>query len=138
MRSPSGGNLPDRRHAFAVLAIAVFLAGGCGPKGRQRGAAPAREPAVVVFSNRSMYEAALYMVPRGGTQLRIGTVQPGRTDTLTIRATSVPAGGSLTLVARLLASRRTPSTGALTLQGGDWISVTLTPDANMLNVLPVP
>ena len=127
----------------------------CGPSGRSRAVA-LEDPAET--SRRARHRArrlgggrpastqeepcstraAVYAIPRGGTQLRIGTVQPGRTDTLTVRSGSVPPGTSVTLVARLLASRQVPTSGPLTLQPGDRIGVTLPPEANILNVLPAP
>jgi hypothetical protein len=120
------------RLAVAALACA---ASACNPMSR-RGRAAADQPAVVVFENQSLYEAGVYAVPRGGTAVRIGTVPPGRTDTLTLRGASLPAGGSVALVARLLADPRTPTTGPLSIQAGEHIAVTLPSQANILTVLP--
>jgi hypothetical protein len=82
--------------------------------------------------------AAVYAASRSGAELRIGTVQPGRTDTLTVGGSVLGGSGSMTIVARPLAMSRTPSTGPLTLGRGDRIAVALPPDARILSVLPAP
>ena len=117
--------------AFASLAVA---GGGCSRAPRQ--APPPGTPAVVVFNNESSYEAAVFMVTRTGRQVRIGTVQPGRKDTLRVAGSSLPAGGGMAIVARLRAVGRVPSTGPFTLAPGDTIAVTLPLDARTLNLLP--
>ena len=121
------------RVAAAVLACA---AAACNPLNRGQRAAGSG-PATIVFQNQSLYEAAVYAIPRGGAQRRIGTVQSGRTDTLTVSGGEIVGGGSLALVARLLADPRTPSTGPISLLPGDWIQVTLPPTANTLAVVPI-
>ena len=118
------------------LAVAAALsAAACGPR---RAAGPGLEPAIIVFQNESLYEASVFVVPRGGAQLRIGTVQPGRTDTLRVRGTSLAGSGAVSIVARVLAVSRTPSTGSITLLPGDRMVVRLPPDAYSLSVLPAP
>ena len=121
---------------LAVGAVLVASAGACGPRRAGQGAAV--EPAVVVFSNESLYEAAVYVVPRGGAQIRVGTVQPGRTDTLRVRGAALAGSGAVSIVARLLAVSRTPTTGSFTLFPGDHVVVRLPPDAYSLSVLPAP
>ena len=116
--------------AVALLAVAACTS-GCG-----RRAATPEEPAMVVFSNRGLNQADVFVVPRSGAQLRIGTVQPGRTDTLRVRSSNLGALGSVSIVARVRAQSRTPSTGQLTLRPGDWVAVTLPFDASILSVLP--
>jgi hypothetical protein len=122
--------------AAAVALPALAALGGCNPLRRQ-GTAQSNAPPVVVFENQSLSEAAVYVVPRGGTQHRIGTVQAGRTDTLRVSTSALGGSGSVTIVARLLAVSRAPSTGPLTLMPGDRIAVTLPPDARLLSVLPI-
>ena len=119
---------------LSCLAAAALSVAACGP----RRAGPGVDPAVIVFQNESLYEAAVFVVPRGGAQLRIGTVQPGRTDTLRVRGASLAGSGAVSIVARVLAVSRTPSTGSITLLPGDRMVVRLPPDAYSLSVLPAP
>ena len=118
----------------AVALAAAASACACRPAPRSAEVRP-NTPAVVVFTNQSLYEAAVYAIGDGGLAVRIGTVSSGRTDTLALRS-AVSGSGSVTIVARLLARRGTPSTGALTLWPGDRIAVTLPATANILSVLP--
>ena len=122
---------------LAVVAAAALGVAACGAR-RASTSGAATEPAVVVFANESLYEAAVYIVPRGGSQQRIGTVQPGRTDTLRIRASMLAGSGTVAVVARVSGVGRTPSTGGITLLPGDRVSVRLPPDAFTLSVLPAP
>ena len=121
-----------RRPSVLLAFAAAAGAAGCGP----RRAGPAEPPAVVIFRNQSLAEAAVYAVPRGGVQSRIGTVQSGRTDTLILRGSAAGSGGAVAIVARMLASQGAPSTGPLTLLAGDTVVVTLPPDGRTLTVLP--
>ena len=70
--------------------------------------------------------------------LRVGTVQPGRTERLLLRSAALGAGGSVTIIARVSMLNRAPSTGAVTLLPGDRVDVTLTSQANMLSIVPSP
>jgi hypothetical protein len=117
------------------LALAAAAA-GCA-RGARPSAGASTDPAVVIFSNQSLQEADVYAVPRSGTRVRIGTVQAGRTDTLTVGGSAL-AGGAVTIVASLLAVGSAPRTGPVTLLPGDRIAVTLPPSMNSLSVLPAP
>ena len=128
---------PHRRLTAALLVVAVAVPAACNPLHR-RGTARSDAPPVVIFANQSMAEAAVYAVSRSGAESRIGTVQPGRTDTLTVDGAVLGGSGAVTIVARLLAMPQTPSTGPLTLARGERIAVTLPPDARILTVLPAP
>ena len=123
------------RHRPAVAALAVVLAVACG--GRRGGMAPA-ESAIVVFENQSLFEATVFATARGGVPRRVGIVAPNRTETLAIRGDVLAAGGAggLTISVRLLADRRTPTTGPLTVHPGDRFRVTLPTAANLLSVVP--
>ena len=112
---------------FAIIAA---LALACGPL--RRGDNP---QAVVIFDNQSFAQADVYAVRAGGGSFRIGTVFPGRRDTLRVPSTAL-GGGTVTIVARLLASSRVPSSGPLSLAPGDSLEITLPPDARVLTVLP--
>jgi hypothetical protein len=119
------------RRPTVILALGA-LAAGCGA----RRAGPDAAPAVVIFRNQSLAAAAVYALPRGGVQSRIGTVQPGRTDALRLRGPAAGSGGEVIIVARMLASSGAPTTGPFTLRAGDTVVVTLPPDGRMLSVLP--
>ena len=120
-------------HRFLALVLTDGVA-ACMPGARRQ--APSSGPAVIVFDNQSLYQAAVYAVPQSGAAFRIGTVPGGRTDTLTVDGAAMPAGGSVRLIADLLAISASPRTGPLTLFPGDHLDVTLPPTANILTVLP--
>ena len=124
------------RYRPAVFALAVAAA-ACGPSKKQ-GAVPEAEPVEVTFTNQSQYEAAVFAIPRGGLQMRVGTVQPGRTERLLLRNSALGAGGTVSIVARVTLLRRAPSTGAVTLQPGDRVVVTLSSQADLLSLVPAP
>ena len=124
------------RFRSAVLTLAC-VAAACGPSKKQ-GDVPEPEPAVVMFTNQSQYEAAVFVVPRGGLQVRVGTVQPGRTERLLLRSNAMGAGGTLTIVARVTALQKAPTTGAVNLQPGDRVAVTLSSQADLLSLVPAP
>jgi hypothetical protein len=134
----------DRMRHLPRLAV-VALASGAGALGAcHRGAqgagesAPASpsEPALVIFSNESSYEAALYAISSTGRQLRLGTAQPGRKDTLRVSGGGLLLTGSVTFVARLRTINRSLSSGSFTLSPGQHIAVTIPIDARTLTLLP--
>jgi hypothetical protein len=119
--------------ALAALAVATACAHGRQPDDEL----PAG-PTTIIFTNQSQDQADVFAVPSGGGTMRIGTVFPGRTDTLTLPRGSVSAGTRVNFVARLLARSMAPSSGLVSIQPGDWLSITLPPSANVLSVLPAP
>jgi hypothetical protein len=94
--------------------------------------------AQVIFANESLDQADVYAVLNGGQSQRIGTVFAGRTETLDIPTNIISAGGTVSIVARLLAHTYAPSTGPLTINAGDRIRVTLPSTGRSLSVLPAP
>lgn len=125
---------PRRRRAALVLVPAALLA-ACGPMRRGGRNEPA---ATIVFSNQSLTQAAVYAAPRGGMQVRIGTVPPGRTESLRLYEGSLGGAGAVAIVVRLLGVDLPVSTGALNINRGDRLAVTLTSDGRQLMVLPAP
>jgi hypothetical protein len=117
------------RLAPALLIAAVAT---CGPF--RRGAGP--EPALLVFSNESLAQADVYLVPQGLNARRIGTVMSGRTDTLVVPADLAARGGTMNVVARLLAHSEVPQTGPVTILPGDRYEVRLPSDARLLSIVP--
>jgi len=116
-----------RRSAFVLMAVT----GACGPF--YRGGPP---DAVVLFNNQSLNQADVYAVRSGGPEIRIGTVIPNRREALRVPSSLTAAGADLSIVARMIASRRTPRSGPIPLAPGDTIEVTLAIDERMLTVLP--
>ena len=114
-----------------VPVLALCVAGACGPLHRG-----GPEPAYVIFTNQSLDQADVYAVSSSGAQTRIGTVMPGRTDTLRVRQGAVGGDNQANIVARILARSRTPSSGLVTLSPGDRVQVTLSSDERILSVLP--
>ena len=114
-----------------VSALALCVVGACGPLRR------GPEAALVIFTNQSLDQADVYAVSSSGAQTRIGTVMPGRTDTLRVRQGAVGGDNQANLVARILARSRAPNSGLVTLAPGDRVQVTLSSDERILSVLPV-
>jgi hypothetical protein len=118
-----------------LLALALLLVGSAPACGKFRRGVNAA-PAVLVFSNESLDQAAVFVVVPGLQAARIGTVMAGRTERLTVPPDLVARGGSLNIVARLLARSARPSTGPVSLYPGEEYQVTLPPDARVLVFLP--
>ena len=127
------------RLAVVALAGAAGALGAChrGSPGEGTTAAPG-EPAIVVFTNESSYEAAVYAVSSTGRQLRLGTVQPGRKDTLRLSGGGLLLTGSVTFVARLRTVNRSLTSGSFTLAPGQRVALTVPVDAQTLTLLPLP
>jgi hypothetical protein len=97
---------------------------------------PAAADALIAFHNESLDQADVYAVAPGSEFQRIGTVFPGRVDTLRVRSSMLATGSGVNIVARLLARSNTPSSGNIPLHSGDMYDVTLTTDGRTLNALP--
>ena len=120
------------------LALALALAGSSTTASCGRFIHTGQPVAQVIFANESLDQADVYAVLNGGQSQRIGTVFAGRTETLDIPTNITSAGGTVSIVARLLAHTYAPSTGPLTLNPGDRIRVTLPSTGRSLSVLPAP
>ena len=120
--------LRDWRRSAFVLAAATTA---CGPF--YRGGAP---DAIVLFNNQSLNQADVYAVRTGGPEIRIGSVIPNRREALRVPSSLTAAGSDVTIVARTVASNRTPRSGPISLAPGDTIEVTLAIDERTLSVLP--
>lgn len=128
---------PRRLVSFASASLLALsaLSAACG--GARRAPAPAGTPAEVVFTNNSLNQAEVFAVTRSGARARIGTVFAGRTETLRIPAGSLGADHTASIVARIRATGRAPSTGLITVAPGERVQVTLPNDERMLVTLPM-
>jgi hypothetical protein len=123
------------RHAGSTLRgfllMLVVAISACGPLRRGSG-----EPALLVFENGSLEQATVYIAVPGVELRRVGTVMAGRTDTLEVPADLATRGGSLNIVARLLARSEVPQTGPVSLSPGEHYRLRLTHDARIISFLP--
>lgn len=119
--------------ASAMIVLGA-VAAACGHFGM---GGPGDQDALIIFHNESIDQADVYAVAPGADFERIGTVFPGRTDTLRVRASLVEQGSGVNIVARLLARSNTPSTGNISLHPGDLMDVRLPADGRTLVALPV-
>src|SRR5205807_2221820 len=116
------------------LSLAALLgATACGPF--HRGATPS---AYIRFVNDAIDQVDVYAVPMAGDQIRIGTVDGGRTVRLRLPDIAIGADGTVNIIARVFAGNRAPRTGRIPISPGDELQVTLPPEENMLTVLPAP
>ena len=122
------------RLAFALVSASVVNTAACAHMHPSEDQPTAR----LIFVNQSLDQASVFAVLGEGQSQRIGTVFAGRTDTLNIPVNIISNGGTVTIVARLLARSVAPRTGPLTILAGDQFRVTLPSNAQMLSVLPAP
>jgi hypothetical protein len=116
-----------------IAAACVVGAAACGHLGMGGSSA---SDALLVFRNESLDQADVFAVAPGSNFERIGTVFPGRTDTLRVRSSIIANGSGVNIMARLLARSNTPSTGTIPLHAGDIFEVSLTSDGRTLTALP--
>jgi hypothetical protein len=116
-----------RRLAPALLIVAA----ACGPF--RRGSDP---PALLYFTNESLYQADVFITAAGLGARRIGTVMAGRTDTLVVPTDLATRGGTLNVVARLFSRSDVPRTGPVSIVPGERYEVKLSSDARLISFLP--
>ena len=121
-------------HGLRAIVVGIALAGttACA----HRGGSSARPPAYVYFTNDSQDQADVYAVVSGRQPVRLGTVFSNRTETLVVPGDVAARGTDVSVIARLLARKITPSSGPLTIQPGDKLSIRLPADLRQLVVLP--
>jgi hypothetical protein len=123
---------PARRHRGLVFTALVF-ASGCAAF---RGHGAATKPAVLVFTNETIDQAAVFCTITGGGAVRIGTVIPGHTDTLYLPPAMTGAGGAINITARLLGRTSVAQTGQFSIAPGELLLVRLPADGKALFVTP--
>lgn len=114
-----------------VPALLLAIASACTPL--KKGTAP--EPALIVFHNDGIDQAAVYIAVSGVEFRRIGTVMPGRVDTLTVPR-DLTNRGNVNIVARILARASAPQTGPVSIMAGEVYEVRLPSDQKFLSFLP--
>lgn len=124
-----------RTLAFSALFSAASLGAATSCGRFHHGDAPER--AALVFINESLGQADVFIVVPGTESRRIGTVFPGRTDTLMVPTDITSRASSLQIVARVLAHSTSPSSGPISISPGEYLQVTLPSDLKSLIVLPV-
>ena len=112
--------------------ILLTAAAACGPF--RRGAGPPQ--AAIVFTNESLAQADVFIVMQGLGRRRIGTVMAGQTENLTVPADLTTRGGTMNVVARLLAHPRVAQTGPVSILAGERYEVRLTSSGGILSFLP--
>lgn len=121
------------RRRRLTLSILLGLAIACGRFSSDVGA---DSRPLIFFTNESLDQADVYAVVPGTQALRIGTVMPGRTDTLSVPATIMAGAGNVEIVARILARNYVPRTGPISINPGDRLVVRLPSNQRSLIVLP--
>ena len=121
------------RAARAGALALVFASAACSSQSRVHGPRP-DQTALIVFSNESTEQAAVYAVA-GSQQQRIGTVFSLQRMTLKVPSTML-ATGTVTIVARLLARNEMPASGSFAVRPGSRWEVRLSPDRRTMSVLP--
>lgn len=118
------------------MLVALLAASACH---RNRSAseieAESNEPTTIEFKNESLAQADVFVTASSTGPRRIGTVFAGRTETLTVPR-EIATRGTVTVVARLLARSRAPTTGSIAIGPGTHLSVRLPLDERALYVLP--
>jgi hypothetical protein len=122
------------RHLFRIVSAMVIAAVAACSSARRGG--PAQEPAYLVFSNNSLTQADVFIVSPGFGSRRVGTVMSGQTDTLRVPADIATRGGTVNIVARLLARNQVPQTGPVSIFPGEMYDVRLPTDGRLLSFLP--
>lgn len=118
-----------RHLAPVAFVLASLTACTSAPRG------PGEPPAALIFTNESLDQATVYIVAPGLDFRRVGTVIPGRTDTLEVPP-EFARRGSVNIVARLLARSEVPQTGPVALRPGERYQVRLQVDGRVLSFLP--
>jgi hypothetical protein len=121
------------RHLMRRLAPALLLATAsvCGPLRRNAGPPPTQ----LVFTNDALTQADVFIIAQGVGSRRIGTVFPGQTDTLVVPLDIATRGGTVNVVARLLAGSSV-SSGPVSILPGERYEVGLSNNSRLLSFLP--
>lgn len=121
------------RHLLRLLSfLLIVVVAACSSVRR----GPGQDPAYLVFSNNSLTQADVFIVSPGFGARRVGTVMSGQTDTLRVPTDISTRGGTVNIVARLLARSQAPQTGPVSIFPGEMYDVRLATDGRLLSFLP--
>jgi hypothetical protein len=123
------------RRIRALVTLGAGLFAACAPY-HAGGSAGGDLGAKLYFKNESLDQVAVYAVLSGIQTSRIGTVMPGRTDTLALSPTIVGSASGLTILVRPLGRDYTAEVGPISIYPGDALEIGLPPNQRMLVVLP--
>lgn len=130
MRTVSGGL---GRSPLLVASVLFCVLAACATSGAK---GPAPERATIEFQNESLEPADVYALQGGGSSTRLGTVMPGRTDTIAVPLSIMVRATNVSIIARLRRASRVVSSGLVVLHPGETLVLRLPIDARMLLVLP--
>ena len=119
-----------------LLGIALLLGAVACSRLPHAGEDDSEGPAYLVFVNQSLEQADVFAVGQAGDATRIGTVQPGRTETIRI-PDRLSGRGPINIIARLLGRPGTLQSGAVSFNAGDRMQATVSIDGRSLVLLPV-
>lgn len=125
-------SLSGRRLSQLLFALSIAFLSACA-SGRR---GPAQPPAYLIFENGSLAQADVFILTPGAGRRRVGTVMSGQTDTLTVPTDITTRGGTVNIVARLLARNNAPATGPVSIFPGETYDVRLSTDGRVLSFLP--
>ena len=128
-------HLLERGPRILLLAGLLLLPAACNRT--PPGEIDPNEPATLVFTNESLTQAELFVLTQGSGARKLATVMGGRTEEVRVPP-EIVRRGTFNLVVRLLGRSGTPSSGGLTLQPGDRMTVRLPIDGRTLFVVPAP
>ena len=117
---------------LAPVVLILVAAAACGPLRRASGP----PPAILIFRNESLDQATVYIVAPGRDFRRIGTVFAGRTEALRVPSDLAARGGTLNIVARMLARSDLPQTGPVAIRPGERYQLTLPVNSRLISFLP--
>lgn len=122
-----------RMRWYARALCALVLAAGAGACGRLR--TGGSEPALLIFRNDGLDQVSVYLAASEFDFRRIGTVMPGRTDTLRVPGDLTSRAGPVNIIARIFGRSLAPQTGPVTIGPGEAYEVRLSADQRMLSFL---
>jgi hypothetical protein len=122
------------RTALARFSLVISLAAVACSRAVQAGD---NGSPLLTFTNESLDQTTVYAMRPGGDAVRLASVMPGRTDTLSLPGTLVSAG-QVTVVAVPMVGTAVASSGPIPLGPGARYALRLPATANVIWVLPAP
>ena len=125
--------MPSARARFALF---IWLAAALGAMACSRAIqAGDTGPTLLTFSNESLDMTTVYAIRPGGMAVRIASIMPGRTDTLSVPET-VSSSGQVTIVAVSMVGTAVASSGPLPFGPGTRLALRLPATGNVIWATP--